>query len=272
MSSCALAYSQTLWEQIRSEHFIVYFYESNQEFAEAVSIAAEEYYKSVAEELGYVRYSNFWKWDKRVKIYIYPDHKSYLLGSRQQSWSHGMANYSDKYIMSYVLGQNFLDRLLVHEITHIIFRDFVGFKSEIPLWLDEGIAQWEEKTARQIKMTRVHEMAKQKLLLSLDVMMNVDVRRIESKSKIKVSSLHSLEDEKMMLELTGDSFVNIYYLQAFSIVGFLMTRYGPERFIVFSRQLRDGKNITEALQFAYPTQIRSLDMLEQEWKKYILKN
>ena len=267
--SGSLSYAQTRWEQIRTEHFIVYFYAENQEFAEEVSAAAEDYYDTVAEELGYVRYSNFWKWDKRVKIYIYPDHKAYLRASRQQSWSHGMANYTQKYIMSYALGRDFLDRLLVHEITHLIFRDFVGFKGEVPLWLDEGIAQWGEKNARGLRTDMVRELARGKSLLSLDAMMRLNVRNVQSSSEVKLTGLYEEGEDKLILQLSGDELVNIYYLQAFSLVSFLMNRFRPEEFIVFSRQLRDGKSIAEALQFAYPTQIRSIDQLEQQWREYI---
>lgn len=270
--SGSLTYSATQWEEVRSEHFIVFFYALNKEFADEVSTTAEEYYDSVAEELGYVRYSNFWQWNKRVKIYIYPDHKSYLLASKQQSWSHGMANYTQKYIMSYVLGKDFLDRLLVHEITHLIFRDFVGFKGEVPLWLDEGIAQWEEKNARQLRIDNIRKLATGKRLVSLDAMMQINVRNVKSGSKVKATGLYTKGDKKLLLELSGDEFVGTYYLQAFSLVGFLISKFGAEDFIVFSRQLRDGKTIVQALQFTYPTQIRSLEKLEEEWKKYILQN
>ncbi|MCK4993802.1 MAG: hypothetical protein KAS13_01980 [Candidatus Omnitrophica bacterium] len=266
----SLSYSQSQWEQIRTEHFIVYFYTDNQEFAESVSVAAEEYYDTVAVELGYVRYSNFWKWDKRVKIYIYPDHNAYLLASHQQSWSHGMANYTQKYIMSYVWGHDFLDRLLVHEITHLIFRDFVGFKGEVPLWLDEGIAQWGEKNARVLRTDMVKKLAISKRLLSLDAMMQIDVRSVQNDNKVKVTGLYEDRKNRLILQLRGDELVNTYYLQAFSLVSFLMNRFGAEDFIVFSRQLRDGKTITEALQFAYPTQIRSIDQLEGKWREHIL--
>lgn len=164
-----------------------------------------------------------------------------------------------------------MDRLLVHEIAHLIFRDFVGFKGEVPLWLDEGIAQWEEKNSRQIRIDKVQELASSKRLISLDAMMQINVRNVPSDSKVKVIGLYAKEDKNSILEFRGDELVNTYYLQAFSLVGFLMSKFGAEDFIVFSRQLRDGKTMLEALQFAYPTQIRSFDKLELKWKEYILQ-
>ena len=40
-------------------------------------------------------------------------------------------------------------------------------------------------------------------------------------------------------------------------------------FISFCHQLRDGKNFLEALEFSYPTSIRSIQALEEKWQIYI---
>ena len=55
------------WEELKGEHFIVY-YLRNEQFAKDVLYRAEEYYKNIAADLGYPRYSEFWLWEKRVKI------------------------------------------------------------------------------------------------------------------------------------------------------------------------------------------------------------
>src|SRR4030042_3275592 len=73
------------WQELKGEHFIVYFNPSDQgvsssgaeiDFVKEVLHKAELYYQRIAPDLGYPRYSKFWTWEKRVKIYIYPDHKS----------------------------------------------------------------------------------------------------------------------------------------------------------------------------------------------------
>ena len=132
------------WQELKGDHFIVFFI-GEDKFAEEVLDNAEVYYKRIAFKLGYDRYSDFWTWDKRVNIYIYRDHNAYLKFSGQPDWSHGMADYTNKQILSYIWGKNFIESLLPHEIAHLVFRDFVGFKGEVPLWLDEGVAQWAEK-------------------------------------------------------------------------------------------------------------------------------
>ena len=58
--------------------------------------------------------------------------------------------------------------------------------------------------------------------------------------------------------------VELFYVQAASVVEFLITEYGPDSFIFFCRQLRDGKNIEEALPFSYPTQMRTVQEMEEK--------
>ncbi|MCM8796248.1 MAG: hypothetical protein NC928_06165, partial [Candidatus Omnitrophica bacterium] len=115
------------WQELKGEHFLVYFTQ-DKKFAQEVLNKAEVYYQRIASELGYPRYSEFWLWDKRVKIYIYPDHTSFLQATQQPQWSYGMADYKNKQIISFLWSKGFLESLLPHEIAHLIFRDFVGFK------------------------------------------------------------------------------------------------------------------------------------------------
>ncbi|MDB4349908.1 hypothetical protein OAA99_03040, partial [Omnitrophica bacterium] len=129
------------WKELDSDHFVIY-YTQDEKFAKEVTRNAEDYYKDIATDLGYPRYSEFWTWANRVKIYIYPDHASFLKASGQPQWSHGMADYTKKKILSYLWSEMFIDSILPHEIAHLVFRDFVGFTGKIPLWLDEGVAQW----------------------------------------------------------------------------------------------------------------------------------
>jgi len=229
------------WAEIKSEHFIV-FYVTNKKFAKDVSKKSEHYYNRIASELGYQRYSGFWTWDNRVKIYIHPDKASYLKASDQPEWSEGVANYTDKEISSYAWSEGFLDALLPHELAHLIFRDYVGFKGEVPLWLDEGVAQWMEPHKRKLVKQVVARLADEGKLMSLRRMMTLDIRQKGS-----------------------EELVSAYYVQAMSLVSFLIREYSAARFTNFCRQLRDGKSIEASLTFAYPTYLRSLEDLEKAW-------
>ena len=66
------------------------------------------------------------------------------------------------------------------------------------------------------------------------------------------------------------SAVQLYYVQAVSLVDFLVKKYGVDSFILLCRQLRDGKKLEEALRFVYPTTMRNFNELEEQWKNYVM--
>jgi len=265
--SCSISFALD-WQELKSEHFIVYFI-GDEKFAQEVLDKAEVYYQRIAYELGYPRYSNFWTWDRRVKIYIYKEKDEFLKVTSQPNWSEGMADYAKKQIVSYAWAKGFVESLLPHEMAHLIFRDFVGFKGEVPLWLDEGVAQWAEEQKRKDYKAMSKYYLKKETLLALDVMMTLDIRQVKENDKIHMRLIHSKDGQEGVLFLGGEELVNVYYLQAVSIVGFLIEKYGSDSFAVFCRQLRDGKCLEESLRFAYPLYIRSLKELQERWVTYL---
>lgn len=256
------------WQELKSEHFMVYFIQ-NEKFAKEVLDKAEVYYQRIAYELGYPRYSNFWTWDKRVKIYIYKERGDFQKVTTQPKWSEGMADYANKQIVSYAWAKGFVESLLPHEMAHLIFRDFVGFKGEVPLWLDEGVAQWAEGEKRKDYKAMSKYYLKKETLLALDVMMTLDIRQVKENDKIHMRIIRAKDGQEGVLFLAGEELVKVYYLQAVSIVGFLIEKYGSDSFAVFCRQLRDGKSLEESLRFAYPLYIHSLKELQERWVTYL---
>jgi hypothetical protein len=244
VSFSAIARAQE-WQEIKSEHFVVSFQE-DERAAKEILRKSEVYYRQIASELGYQRYSGFWTWDNRVKLYIYPGRDAFQKATGQPHWSEGLADYTAKEIISYAWSEGFTDALLPHEMAHLIFRDYVGFKGEVPLWLDEGVAQWMEPRKREAVKAAVAALEAQGKLLSLPRMMRLDIRQSADKE-----------------------LVNTFYIQAVSVVEFLITRYSAARFTSFCRQLRDGKSIDDSLAFAYPTVIRNISELEDRWRTYI---
>lgn len=253
------------WKELKGEHFIICYTKDKKpddtraesvksgKFAKDVLRKAEKCYKSIADDLGYARHSKFWTWDNRMKIYIHPDHDSYVKLARQPKWSKGVADYKKKVIISYRWKNEkaFLNNLLPHELGHMMFRDFIGFKGEVPLWLDEGVAQWQEKPKREIARLHARNILKQGKLLRLKSLMAVDNSALKSKM--------------------DDTEIRCFYVQAISVVDFLITTYGNDDFIRFCRQLRDGKSMNEALRFSYPTSARNIEGLEKKWVEYLKK-
>jgi len=256
------------WQELTSEHFIIYFLE-NKNFAKEVLDRAEVYYRNIALELGYPRYSEFWTWENRVKVYIYPDRNSFQKATAQPTWSEGMASYTDKQIISYAWSKGFTESLLPHEMAHLIFRDFVRFKGEIPLWLDEGVAQWMEMSKRpQIKKV-AKKYFQENALLCIEDMMRLDIRNLKYEQAIYIRPTRTKDGKDAILFLSAQLLINTYYIQSVSLVGFLIEKYGSTAFADFCRELRDGKNVEEALRSTYPAHIRNLQEFEDRWREYV---
>lgn len=259
------------WQEISGDHFFVYF-THDERFAKDVLDKAEVYYRWIATELGYPRYSEFWTWDRRVKIYIYSDRDSFIKATGQPDWSEGVAVYKQKQIISYAWSQGFLESLLPHEIAHLIFRDFVGFKGEIPLWLDEGVAQWSEEAKRRNVKAIAKKLFNEDALLSIEDLMKLDIRNIKEKNRVYIRPTRTKDKQDGVLLISVEQLVSNYYVQSVSLVGFLIEKYGSDSFAHFCRQLRDGKTLEEAIRFAYPTHMSNLKELEDRWREYLAEN
>jgi hypothetical protein len=256
------------WKEMKGEHFVVYFTQDS-EFSKNVLDKAEGYYKDIATGLGYPRYSEFWIWEKRVKIYIHPDHNSFLKASHQPEWSQGMADYTNKQIISFAWSQGFVESLLPHEIAHLIFRDFVGFKGEVRLWLDEGVAQWAEENRRQASRKMIKKAYDDDMLLTFDDMMNLNIMKITEKGGTYIRPTVTRSGDRVTMILGGENLVSLYYLEAVSMVDFLIEKYGSKDFAGFCRELRDGKRLESALRFVYSNRLDTIEEFENRWRKYV---
>lgn len=265
---CLAAANQPAWLERKGEHFIVYFTQ-DEKFAQQVLDEAEKYYRNIAFDLGYARYSEFWTWEKRVKIYIHSDHASFLKATGQPKWSQGMADYKNKQIVSYAWSQGFLESLLPHEMGHLIFRDFVGFKGEVPLWLDEGVAQWEEEAKRPQVKKLIKSYFEQDNLMSVNDIMKLNVLNLKDTKGLFIRPTRTKDGKEGVIFLSSDNLVEIYYLQSASLVGYLIEKFGSESFSSFCRELRDGKTVQEALRIAYPARISNIRELEYGWREYL---
>ncbi len=239
------SYASDVWKEIKGDHFIVK-YVTNETQAKDVAHKAEGYYRKVADDIGYGRYSEFWQWDKRVKIFIHPTKEAFQKTTGQPAWSDGMASYFNKEIHTIEGTPDFLDSVLPHEITHLIFRDFVGMSPYVPLWMDEGVAQWEESSKRQLAKQMIKELIRKADVYSIERLTHTDIRRE-----------------------TDPTRVTVFYVQAISLVDFLIGKYGTSSFAAFCRDLRDGKTFEAALKSAYGQSFSTLEEMELRWRKYL---
>ena len=236
--------AQNGWNEARTTHFIIYYKNAPDNFIEELKGSAEDYYNTIADDLGFRRY-NFWLWENRAKIYIYDDIGDFQRSTLQPTWAAGAAMTKDKVIHTFPNEQGFFDTILPHELGHIIFREFVGFdNSAIPYWLDEGVASFQENVRRK-NVNRLLRDA-----LSKGILMGIE--------QLSVVNPQSVSDQQL---------ANLYYAEALGVVNFLIQEYGSDTFVKFCQELRDRKDLAQALRVVYS--FESIQQLDEAWQKYL---
>jgi hypothetical protein len=240
------------WLKFDGDHFVVLCASSDDEdLAHDILDHAEDYYNSIADDIGYSRYQNFWTWDDRVKIILFPDLQSYVRTTGQPPWSNGFASiYSELFrsriIVSFKGQQDFLEVILPHEITHLILHDFIGFNRPIPRFFDEGVAQLEQKDDS---------------LNHMDVMVKLIVGG-------RIIPLQDLLHYDLLAHRNDVESVSIFYVESLYIVDFLIKTYGKDAFKDMCRHLRDGAGFEDALKASYYPTIDSMQTLQDKWFDY----
>ena len=159
-------------------------------------------------------------------------------------WSGASVSVKRRTIKTFLGQESFLDSILPHELTHIIFREFVGFKAALPLWLDEGVACSQEKSNLVGRMDAAKALVKQDSYLRLD-------------------KLFEVYNSNLIVP-------NVFYSESASIIIFFLKKYDKGLFLDFSRKLRDGIDWKKAILDTY--RFQSFEEMEALWKEFILNN
>ena len=230
------------WQTQKSQHFIIYYQDAPAGFTDKLIYRAEDYYNSIVDEFGYRRF-DFWSWDNRARIYLYKDAEGFHKETQNASWAGGAVLVGKREIKTFVGQESFFDTILPHEMTHIIFREFVGNKTIFPLWIEEGVACSQEKASLGLRMQLARQF-------------------ITENKYVKLGEFSALSDP-------GQIDPSLFYSEAASLVVFLIHSQGGERFWDFSRALRDGAGWKKALLSTY--NFNSLEEVENAWKSFVLK-
>lgn len=232
------------WSTEKSTHLIVYYKNAPKDFIEQLIEKSEYYYDKIADDLGFRRY-DFWLWDNRAKIYIHDDAGAYQAATNQPGWSSGCAIIKEKVIHTFPYAKGFFETTLPHEMGHIIFREFVGFDNQaVPIWLDEGVASYQEN--------RIYSMAHRLV-----------TEAIATNKFINLESLSSINPQL----IKDDESVLLFYSEAVSIIDYLVKEFGKDNFILFCQNLRDKTDLEKAISYIYP--FRNIHELDQAWQRYL---
>ncbi len=236
------------WQTMKNKHFIAYYRnEVPESFVDTVLDSAEDDYRSVVETLG-ISYYQSWSFEKPVSIYIYRDEEDYVKKGGQAGWSHGTALIATKTINTYPSDQGFFDSLLPHELGHIVLHEFIGTEARVPLWMEEGVAMFQEK-AKRIGANKIVR----------DALANGQFIALTQLTDMR---LYSNSDRQT---------VELFYAESASIVNFMITELGKGRFFRLCEQIKESKPFLDALSDVYPN-IQTLDALNKKWVNYLKDN
>jgi len=242
--------TQELREE-KSLHFIVnYNPEIEREYIREIIKEAEEFYRIITQEFYLIR-ENPWLWDERAKIFVARDKEEYKNSFPCPDWSEACVNYHQKVIYTYKNQKKF-SSFLAHELAHIIFREYVGRNWHLPLWIDEGVAVYvESKYANP----------------SLEKFLMKEIRRIiKEKKYINFDKINSI----FLGKNANKEFVNVFYIQAWSMVNFLRERFGKIKFKEYLNQISKGKDSQQMI-FSTYSLIDNNEDFERLWRGFYLK-
>ena len=232
------------WFVRETEHFSIFYRDVAQ--AKIVSDKAEYYFEKISYDLGY---EDKIKWDKKCQVYIEGDvdkWKKFLkdIGFDPELVGGFVPNYTEGEMFLCVISDAYLAVTFPHELTHLIFREIAG-KSTIPLWLNEGLANYEAS------VTSISN----KLL----------IKQIKQGKHILLGDLLRMDYPK------GKEMRELFYAQSEKLVEFLVVQYGRKKFRRFCELILKDRSFKDSLFIAYKGDFEDIEDFNIKLVEYIVK-
>lgn len=233
------------WFVRETEHFSIYYRDKAQ--AKIVSDKAEYYFEKISYDLGY---EDEIEWDRKCQVYIVENidkWKKFLknVGFNAELVGGFVPNYGEKEMFLCALSDGYLAVTFPHELTHLIFSDIAG-KSTIPLWLNEGLGNYEASVTS----------------LSNKVL----VKHIKEGRQILLGDLL-----RMARYPDGKSMRELFYAQSEKMVEFFIAQYGRKKFRKFCEFILKDRSFKDSLLSAYRGDFEGLEDFNIKLVEYIVK-
>jgi hypothetical protein len=222
------------WQTASGDNINLHWYDGGASFGRELHQSAVKSLDDLARVTGL-------RTDKPIDLYIYGDTQDMRDAVLYEpGWTGGLA-YSDHNIVIIGITPDEMDwgkRTQAHELTHVLVGQLTfSCLSDIPTWLQEGLAVYGEGGSDAPSQKQFDEAVKDDMLLP-------------------VRSLSGGFSE-------DPSKADISYAQSYSLVKFLIEKYGQVKMLDLLRALRDGATVDEALQQVYGFDIEGF---EDAWR------
>ncbi len=248
LGKAALEIRQAEWKHAETTNFIYHFFHGF--VATPVSVEAEFYYRVVAKELD----RDTSQWERKCQIFIFEkpeDWHAFQTKAQLDPWTGGIHAGGCLFIQRDP-EYKFKGRSLGHETTHLVVHRFFG--SGVPLWLDEGYAEYASIRAYASYMR---------------------ARNYNTKPGSQVVAPADFIPLKTLTEWlsypTDVKQVETFYNESEKLVRFLAAT-NKQQFLAFFDAMSKGNKFESALWKMFGSRFASLDSLEREFREYATKN
>ena len=225
------------WQTISSGNINLHWYNGDRAFGGELYDAAAQGLDRLGQDAGM-------KPEKPVDLYIYTntqDMQDAIL--YEPGWTGGMA-FPQYDIVIIGIAPTEIDwgkRTEVHELTHVLVGHLTfSCLGDVPTWLNEGLAVYSEGELEAYSQTQLEAAIRDNTLFSL---------------RSLSGGFSEIPDK-----------ADLSYSQSYSVVRFLIEKYGRDKMTALLLALRDGETVDDALTTVYGFDV---DGLEDAWRAAI---
>jgi len=242
----ALAIHPEEWKHAETEHFIYHFVHSY--VAAPISVEAEFHYRVIAQQLEREQPPG----EIKSHIYIFErpeDWHAFQMFGKLEPWTGGIQSLGSLFIQRNP-AYKFSDNTLGHEIVHLVVHRF--YPDGVPLWLNEGLAQYISKNAHSSYQRARGYISK------------------PHSTAIAPEDLIPLGALVAMTQVPSDR-VETFYNESERLVRFLAATDNSS-FLKFLDNLGHHEPFEKALSLLYAGKFATPAVLEQEFRDYASKD
>lgn len=227
--------SRFTWQTIAADKLTVYWYDGNAAFGKEILTTAQDAVQRLSNDTGaYLK--------EPVRFYIYASSTD-LKGSMifPQEWTGGVSftRYGCIAIGISMANLTWGKRAIAHELTHMVTHQMtLNPYNDIPVWLEEGLAMWNEGPMQSQFSSAMAMAIQNKKLLSLQTL---------------ASPFSAYADVSYLS-----------YAESYSVVDYLIRTYGRDHMLQLLETFRQGSTYDSALRKVYGLDKKSLNA---EWQK-----
>ncbi|MBI3299018.1 MAG: hypothetical protein HYZ75_12680 [Elusimicrobia bacterium] len=196
--------------------------------AKAASETAETLYRKIMEDTGLYSFMP----RELYPLVVYSGQDEYLRKTGMPAWSGGVSVGRAVYMPDSPQFRH----TLAHEMTHLIFNEFMVRPDPSQRWINEGMAVYEEEESRG------------------GMRMRPGTQAIPFREMVSLAPIGE-----------RDVVVGDWYRQVGSVVRFMIERGGKVGFGEFLKAVRDGRPLDEAVRTGFPGNWASAAALEAAW-------